>query len=114
MISSEIAKATGRSPSALSNFPKRPGMAKSNPQLLAPQDGVVLSGGFENDKNLSHGAKISASVQDVRLMLPLGTERSQTVMNSRCQGAELRAKSGVSKYANPAPIEVHGQMWNIS
>lgn len=113
MISSEIAKATGRSLSALSNFPKRP-VAKSNPQLLAPQDGVVLSGGLDNDKNLSHGAKISACVQDVKLMLPLGTERSQTVMNSRCHGAELRAKSGVSKYANPAPIEVHGQMWNIS
>lgn len=111
MISSEIANVSVRtlSPRLL----RKAGAQKSNPQPLASLDGVVLGGGFEQPKNLSNGAKISASVSKMRVMLPPGSGREQAVVNSTCGRAELKAKSGVTKYANPRPIEVHGQMWNV-
>ena len=106
MISSEIAKVSGRTQS--SRLQRKVGVPKTNPSLLVPQDGVVLGGGLEQDKNLGAGGLISASISNVRVMLPLGSSREQTVMNS-----EMKAKSSMTKYANPRPIEVNGQMWNV-
>lgn len=110
MISSEIAKASGRLP--LSRTLRRVGAPKSNPRPLTPQDGVVLGGGLDQDKNLGTGGKISAVVSEVRVMLPPGMAREQSVVNSGSP-AEFQAKSGMTKYANPRPIDVNGQMWNI-
>lgn len=112
MISSEIAKVSGRTQST--RLQRKVGIPKTNPsQLLAPQDGVVLGGGLDQDKNLGTGGLISASISNVRVMLPLGSSREQTVVNSTCGSAEMKAKSSVTKYANPRPIDVNGQMWNV-
>ena len=111
MISSEIAKVSGRTQS--SRLQRKVGVPKTNPSLLVPQDGVVLGGGLDQDKNLGAGGLISASISNVRVMLPLGSSREQTVMNSTCGSAEMKAKSSMTKYANPRPIEVNGQMWNV-
>ncbi|MCA9778337.1 MAG: hypothetical protein KC800_16535 [Candidatus Eremiobacteraeota bacterium] len=112
MISSEIAQASART--QCSRLHRKTGSPKTNPQqLLAPQDGVVLGGGMDQDKNLGNGGLISASISNVRVMLPPGSGREQPMVNSTCGSAEVKAKSSVTKYANPRPIEVNGQMWNV-
>jgi hypothetical protein len=110
MISSEIAKSSGRVPR--SRTQRKVGALKSNPRPLTPQDGVVLGGGLDQDKNLSNGGQISAVVSEVRVMLPPGSGREQSLLNSGA-GAQVQTKSGVAKYANPRPIDVNGQMWNV-
>ena len=111
MISSEIAKVSiGTLRSKLS---KRVSAPKSNPGLLAPQDGVAL-GGIDREKNQSLGGKLSAVVSEVRVMLPPGSERSAHVLNGGGGARVETSRSAVQKYANPRPIEVNGQMWNIA
>lgn len=110
MISSEIAKASVGT--RLGKVAKRGAAPKSNPSLLAPSDGVVLSG--QECKNQSLGGKISAVVSEVRVMLPPGSERTSTVLNGSSGATVETSRSSVHKYANPRPIEVNGQMWNIA
>lgn len=110
MISSEIAKASGRT--QLSRTQRKSGVPKSNPTPLMPQDGVVLGGGLDQDKNLSNGGAIAAVVSEVRVMLPPGSGREQSVVNTG-GGIEFKSKPSVAKYANPRPVEFNGQMWNI-
>jgi hypothetical protein len=110
MISSEIAKASGRIPH--SRTQRKIGAVKSNPRPLTPQDGVVLGGGLDQEKNLSFGGQISTAVSEVRVMLPPGSGREQSLVNSGPR-AKVHTKSCVAKYANPRPIDVNGQMWNV-
>jgi hypothetical protein len=113
MISSEIAKASGRKPLRWSRDPGKVTGPRTNPRLLAPQDGVSLTSESDVQKNGAIGGRITTGKASVTTMLPPGAERKQVVSNGNT-GASFTSR-GAAKYANPRPIvEVNGQMWNLA
>lgn len=110
MISSEIARANGRAPLSRLRGSGKVNRSKSNPQLLTQADSLTLSSS-SNNTNVS--GKITAQSSTVSVMRPLGSDRSQSVLNS-ANGGEVAPKSSVTKYANPPAVEVNGQMWAIA
>jgi hypothetical protein len=113
MISSEIARAAGRSPVDPSTGSRRVRSSKSNPQLLSQTDSLVLTTGNPECKNLGQGAALVSTLPKSDAMLPMGAERADRLDNSSV-GGELSTRSAVTKYANPPAIEVNGQLWHLS
>ena len=108
MISSEIARAGGRT--NLSRIRGKSNRVKSNPQLLNQNDTLTLSSPYSSS---GPGTIVTAKTPSLSAMLPIGSERNQSVSNSG-NGGEVTAKTSVTKYANPPAVEVNGQMWAIA